>query len=369
MPPLEYRYLGESTLKVSALSLGCREFGKRDVSVDTCKAVVKKALDLGINCFDTADVYGDGQSEKYLAAALARVPRESYILATKGGSERLGPGTETQNGDPSFLRKALDESLRRLKTDYIDLYQLHNPDPAVPLEYTAEAFTRFVEEGKVRFVGVSNMDRQELADWMRLVPGTVSIQLSYSLLDRARVQEVFPKGHKQKVSMIAWGPLFAGFLVNPPPLEAEKRAGFFSLLPEDFVEKALKVCTLVREMAADYWTKPSTIALAYVLNRLEVGSVPVGTTSPIHLQEDLRALEVSISSGDLGQLEDVASQVPPPEILTTVEVSDVLDGGRVAVLPMGLKVRVNGKVRRKDRIEVNLWDGRVHTSPGQELPI
>lgn len=359
MPQMEYRCLGESTLKVSALSLGCRAFGRRDLSVETCKAVVKKALDLGINFFDTADIYGDGQSEEYLAAALARQPRGSYVLATKGGSQRLGQGTETQNGDPAFLRKSLDASLKRLGTDYIDLYQFHNPDPAVPLHYTAEAFMRFIEEGKIRYAGVSNMNRQELAEWLRLVPGTVSIQLSYSLLDRARVDAVFSSGHDRKVSLIAWAPLFTGFLVNPPPLPQNERSGFYSMLTMEFVEKAHRVCSLVREMAADYWTKPSTIALAYVLNRLEVGTVPVGTTSPIHLQEDLRALEVSISSRDLRQLDEAAAAVPPPEIFSIMEVSDVLDGGRVAVLPVGLKVRVPGKVSPKDRIEVNLWDGRV----------
>jgi aryl-alcohol dehydrogenase-like predicted oxidoreductase len=356
---MEYRYLGESTLKVSAVSLGCRGFGRRDLSVDASKAVVKKALDMGINFFDTADVYGDGQSEEYLAAALARRPRDSYILATKGGSQRLAPGMETQNGDPAYLRKSLDASLQRLGTDYIDLYQLHNPDPAVPLDYTAEAFERFVQEGKVRHVGVSNMDARELAEWMRLVPETVSIQLSCSLLDRVKVDAVFPPGHERVVSLIPWAPLFAGFLVDPPPLSQEKRSGFYSMLTEEFVEKALKVCALVREIAADYWTKPSIVALAYVLNRPEVGTVPVGMTSPIHLQENLRALEISISPRDLAQLEKASAAVPPPEMYRIMEVSEVLDGGHLAVLPMGLKVRVPGGVKRGDRIEVNLWDGRL----------
>ena len=131
MAPMEFRYLGDSTLKVSAISLGCRQFGRRDVSVDICRTVVRTALDLGINFFDTADVYGDGQSEEHLAAALARRPRDSYVLATKGGSQRLGPGIEAQSGDPAFLRSSLEASLKRLGTDYIDLYQLHNPDPEI----------------------------------------------------------------------------------------------------------------------------------------------------------------------------------------------------------------------------------------------
>ncbi len=326
------------------------------------------AYRLGVNFFDTADIYGDGQSERYLAEALARRPRDSYLLATKGGSERTGSGMETQNGDPVFLRNALEGSLKRLRTDYIDLYQLHNPDPAVPIECTAEAFARFIEEGKVRYAGVSNMEGQELAEWMRVVPGTASIQLSFSLLDRSKADAMFPPANAPPVSLIPWSPLFDGFLVNPPPLEEDKRSGFFSMLTLEFMEQAHKVCSLVRQMAADYWTTPSAIALAYVLRRPEVATVPVGTTSPLHLQENLRALEINISNRDLEQLEEASAAVPSPEILRIMEVSDVLDGGRVAVLPIGFKVRVPGRVRPKDRIEVNLWDGHVHMSPGQDRP-
>lgn len=368
MAPMEFRYLGDSTLKVSALSLGCREFGRRDVSVDICKTVVRTALDLGINFFDTADVYGDGQSEEFLSAALARRPRDSYVLATKGGSERLRPGMEGQNGDPAFLRASLEGSLKRLGTDYIDLYQLHNPDPAVPIEETAGAFARFLEEGKIRYAGVSNMERADLVKWQGVVPETVSVQLSCSLLDRSKADVMFPTGHDPRLSLIAWAPLFDGFLVNPPPLSPEQRSGYFSRLPEAFMVKAYEVCSLVRELAADYWAKPAAVALAYVLDRIEVGSVPVGTTSLVHLQEDVRALDLNISRRDLQQLAEASAAVPPPEILEVVEVAEVLDGGRVAVLPMGLKVKVPGKVKPKDHIEVNLWDGRVHNFPSQERP-
>lgn len=366
--PMEYRFLGDSPLRVSALSLGCRGFGRRGISAEACKAVVGTALDLGINFFDTADIYGDGQSEEYLAGALARQPRDSYVIATKGGSERPEPGMERQNGDPAYLRKALEASLRRLGTDYIDLYQLHNPDPAVPIQETAGAFARFIEEGKIRYAGVSNMDKQELTEWLQIVPGTVSIQLSCSLLDRTEADAMFPQGHDLKLSLIPWTPLFDGFLVNPPPLEPDKRTGFFSLLPMEFMEKANKVCSLIRVMAADYWTKPSAIALSWVLRRLEVATALVGTTSPIHLKENARALEISLSNRDLQQLEEASLAVPPPEILRIMEVTGVLDGGRVAVLPIGLKVKIPGRVKPKDRIELNLWDGRVHAFPGQDRP-
>jgi aryl-alcohol dehydrogenase-like predicted oxidoreductase len=359
MTEMEYRQLGGSSLKVSAISLGSRGFGSKDVRVETCETVVRKAIDLGVNFFDTADVYGDGQAEEFLARSLAGIPRDAYVLATKGGSERPEPGKEVQNGDPAFLRKSLEASLRRLKTDYIDLYQLHNPDPAVPFSYTAEAFTRFIEEGKVRYAGVSNMDREELEEWLSLIPDTVSIQLSYSLLDRSAVDAVFSPDHNLQVSLIPWAPLFAGFLVNPPPLEAEKRSGFFSMLTAEFVENAHRVSSLVKEMASDYGVGPSAIALAYVVKRPKVATVPVGTTDPAHLIENLRALEVRLSPGDLERLEEAASQVPEPEILTVMEVSNTLNRGMVAVLPIGVKLKVPEPVNPGDRIEVNLWNARV----------
>lgn len=360
MSTMEYRQLGTSDLMVSALSLGCRGFGNK--SLETCETVVKKALDFGVNFFDTADVYTDGKSEELLAAGLAGVPRDSYVLATKGGMERPAPGKETQNGDPSFLRRSLEASLRRLRTDHIDVYQLHNPDPSVPLSYTAEAFTRFMDEGKIRHAGVSNIVPHELAEWLRLVPNTVSIQLSYSLLDRSPVEAVFPPSHGNKVSLIPWAPLFAGFLVTPPPDDPEKRDGFFFLLPTEFVENAYEVCSLVREMSLSYGVGPSSISLAYVLNRPEVATIPVGTTHPAHLRENLSALEIRLSSEDLEKLEKAASLVPPPEIFATMEVSKTLDGGRVAVLPIGVKVRVPEKVSPGDLVEINLWNGKARTN-------
>lgn len=361
MTQMEYRYLGDSSIKTSVLSLGCRGFGRKAVTADGARLAVRKALELGINFFDTADVYGDGQSEAFLASALERVPRDSYILATKGGTERLAPGMERQNGDPGYIRTALEGSLRRLKTDYIDLYQLHNPDPAVPFSLTAEALVRFREEGKIRAIGVSNMEPRELDEWVALIPDTASIQLSYSMLDRAKVSAVFnSRGTSGRtLSLIPWGPLFAGLIVDPPSTDREKRTGLGAMFSDGFVSAVLSVSAVIREMAADHWTKPAAIALAFVLARPEVATVPVGATLPVHIVENLRALSLSLKPAELDRLNEVARGVPEPEILMTYDVADTLDGGTIAVLPFGLKVRVPGGVKRGDRIRINLWDGRL----------
>ena len=356
---MEYRCLGKHGPIVSALGLGCRSFGKSGVTPEACQSVVRKALDLGINFFDTADVYGDGRSEEYLARALADVPRDSYVIATKGGTERLGPRAERQNARPEFLRRSLENSLSRLKTDYVDVYQLHNPDPEVPLEVAAEAFNRFIEEGKIRCVGISNMDREEIDEWLRFVPRTVSVQLPYSLLDTSRVNSVFPPGHNLPISLIPWAPLFIGFVTNPPVVDPNSRTGVLGMLPADFVERGLEACALLKEMAADYGTTESALALAFVLARPEVAVVPVGTTNPSHLEEDAECLEVRIAEGDLSKLKEAAAKVPPPTIPVSFEVTELLAGGRIAVLPLGLKIRVPKGTRVGDRITVNLWDGKV----------
>lgn len=280
---MQYRTLGKSDARVSVLGLGCRGFGRPNVSESECIRTVETALEHGVNFFDTADVYGDGRSESILGKALGGKPREDLVVATKGGSERIPGVGERQNGDPRFLRKALEDSLRRLQMDYIDLYQLHNPDPAVPLGVTAEAFARFVEEGKVRHVGVSNMSREQLAEWLSCVPDTVSIQLPYSVADARRVLDLYSNGRFRGISLIPWTPLFIGWLVNPPAREAEKRTGLAAAFSGRFI------CEIARNMPG-----PEVLARLKVTRVLcdgHVGVLEMGAkvrlTEPVNVGDEL----------------------------------------------------------------------------------
>ena len=373
---MKYRRLGNTNTQVSVIGLGCRGFGRRNVSEDDCIRTVHVALDNGVNFFDTADVYGDGQSETILGKALRGKPRESYVLATKGGSERLPGVGERQNGDPGFLRKALEGSLRRLGVDCIDLYQFHNPDPAVPLSATAEAFARFVEEGKVRYVGVSNMSSRELREWLSYIRETVSIQLPYSVADIRRVSSLYSTGEFQQVSLIPWTPLFNGWLVKPPPRERDKRAGLAAAFSDEFVHALNDAAREIADIAQKRGFSPASVALAFVTAHPAVATVPVGATTAEHLLENIKACDVTLDAGDLERLTRVAQGMPEPEVVVRLKVTGALDNGLVAVLEMGAKVRVDEPVKSGDEIEVDMWSLRVKAvhrvtprfGPGQAVP-
>lgn len=353
---MKYRKLGKSGTEVSVIGLGCRGFGRRGVSEADCIRTVEVAVDNGVNFFDTADVYGDGQSETILGKALRGKARDSFILATKGGSERLPGAGERQNGDPRFLRKALESSLRRLGMDYVDLYQLHNPDPAVPLSVTAEAFARFVEEGKVRYIGVSNMSPEELREWLSYVGDTVSIQLPYSVADVRRVVSLYATGEFQNISLIPWTPLFNGWLVNPPAREHEKRTGLAAAFPEEFIQALNDAAQELGKIAADRKSPVSAVGLAFVMAHPAVATVPVGAVRPEHLLEDLGACELMLDESDLERLSQTARKMPKPEVVARLKVRDVLRDGRVAVLEVGAKVGVPEPVKPGDELEVDMWD-------------
>lgn len=338
------------------MGLGCRGFGRRGVSEEDCVRTVEVALEHGINFFDTADVYGDGRSEVILGRALHGKPKDQFVVATKGGSERLPGVGERQNGEPGFLRRALEDSLRRLRLDYVDLYQLHNPDPAVPLEATAEAFARFVEEGKVGHVGVSNMTRDQLAEWLRILPDTVSIQLPYSVADARRVLDLYSDARFKNVSLIPWTPLFNGWLVDPPPREAEKRTGLAALFSGGFIEALNDASRELARIAKGAGASPAAVALAFVMAHPAVATVPAGAVTAEHLLENLQACDLLLDEDILDRLSRMARNMPDPEVLARMKVADVLYDGYVAVLEMGAKVRLAEPVRSGDEIDVNMWD-------------
>ena len=352
---MQYRELGKSGLKVSSMGIGCRGFGRKDVSTADCTATVRLAIDSGISFFDTADIYGDGRSEELLSKGLAGIPRDRYILATKGGSERLSGVGERQNGTPEYLRKSLEQSLRRLRTDHIDLYQLHNPDPAVPLDVTAGAFSRFLDEGIVRFVGVSNMSKGQLSEWLSYIPETVSIQLSYSLAEPAKADNLYKDHSFEGLSLIPWAPLFMGWLVNPPSIH-ESRHGLAGMFSDEFISALNVLCAEVRRVSEKHESDPAAVALAYVLACSEVATVPVGCVSPAHLVKNLRAFDISLTPSDLKILREASLSMPTPEVIVELPVVETLCNGMVAVLPVGAKIRVPVAVAPGDRLMVNMWD-------------
>ncbi|MBM6402324.1 aldo/keto reductase [Phycicoccus sonneratiae] len=214
---MRHRPLGDSGLMVSVVGVGCNAFGSR-IDADQTRAVVDAAIDAGITLFDTADSYGDGASEELLGRALG-ARREQVVLATKFGmgdheAEHFGA-----HGSRRYVRRAVEASLRRLGTDHIDLYQLHRPDPITPVEETLGAMSELVTEGKVRYIGSSNLSAWQVvdADWVARTAGTqrfVSAQNEYSLYNRMAETELVPACEEVGVGLLPYFPLAYGLLTG-----------------------------------------------------------------------------------------------------------------------------------------------------------
>lgn len=236
-------------------------------------AVLRRAVDLGVNLIDTADAYGPDVSEELIAEALHPYP-PGLVVATKGGLVRGGPGQWSPDGRPEHLRAALEGSLRRLRVERIDLYQLHRPDPRVPLEDSVRELARMRDEGKIRHVGLCNVRVHELERARRIVP-IVSVQNRYNLQDRAH-EEVLDACERHGIGFIPWFPLATGDLARPGgPLD---------------------------EVARRLGATPAQVALAWLLRRSPVMLPIPGTSSVPHLEENVRAWDVALGDEDFERL-------------------------------------------------------------------
>jgi aryl-alcohol dehydrogenase-like predicted oxidoreductase len=221
MSIMRYRSLGESGLLVSVVGLGCNNFGRR-VDVDGTRAVVDTAIEAGVTLFDTADMYGEAGASERLLGEVIGSRRDQIVLATKFGHQSAdmgyGPAAGAKGGR-GYIRRAVTESLRRLRTDYIDLYQLHTPDPATPIEETIAALDELVTEGKVRYIGHSNLSGWQIADAAHIARAAgktpfISAQNHWSLLEREAEREVVPSALKFGLGVLPYFPLANGLLTG-----------------------------------------------------------------------------------------------------------------------------------------------------------
>ncbi|HZB87728.1 MAG TPA: aldo/keto reductase [Terracidiphilus sp.] len=321
---MEYMNLGRTGLKVSRICLGCMSYGTPATGVPKpgrhawtlneaeSQPHLKQALDLGINFFDTANVYSSGDSEIILGNFLhANVRREAVAIATKvHGLMRDEP-----NGR-GLSRKAilfeLDESLRRLKTDYVDLYQIHRWDPETPIEETLEALNDVVKAGKVRYIGASSMHAWQfakalyLADrhgWARFV----SMQNHYNLLYREEEREMIGLCQDQGIGVIPWSPLARGRLARAWEAESTKRLetdGFGRSMYARTADADHAVIDRLGEVAEKRGVPRAQVALAWLLGRPAVTAPIVGATKPHHLEDAAQALDVKLTPEEIARLED-----------------------------------------------------------------
>lgn len=308
MTEMRYRRMGNSGLKVSVVGLGTNNFGRRTDEAASIR-VLHAALDRGINFIDTADVYGTGASEKFIGRGL-KGRRGDAIVATKFGMS-MGEGPYRTGGSRLYIRKAVEDSLRRLNTDYIDLYQMHRYDPDTPLDETLTTLDDLVREGKVRYIGNSNFSGWQIADadWIARSRGWapfVSAQNRYSLLDRSVEKEVIPACERFGLGMIPWGPLASGLLSGKyrrgePAPDGTKLSnpavGDRFLTPENFD----RVEALER-FAEERGISLLQVALGGLAAQPQVASVIAGATSPEQVEDNAEAGLWEPSAEDLEEI-------------------------------------------------------------------
>ena len=302
---MKYRKLGQSDLQVSEISLGSWLTYGVGVEADKARACLEEAFEQGINFVDTANIYGRGAAETFLGQALQGRPRDSYVLATK----LFFPMTESDRGlSRAQVEKQLDASLKRLRTDYVDLYQCHRYDWDTPLEETMEALTSAVESGKTRYIGFSEWPAERIQAALDLsAPGNVakfvSSQPQYSLLWREPEDEVIPLCAANGISQIVWSPLGQGVLSgkydpdSPPPRDSraasEQMGGWMDRLMKPEVLRAVQELKPIAEEAG--LTMPQ-FALAWVLREPNVASAIIGASRPEQVRENAAASGVIVDS-------------------------------------------------------------------------
>jgi 1-deoxyxylulose-5-phosphate synthase len=312
---MEYGKLGSTGLEISRLCLGCMSFGEPgrgghpwSLGEEAARPIIRRALEAGINFLDTANVYSDGSSEEIVGKALADfAQREEVVLATKIHG-RMRPGPNGAGLSRKAILSEIDNSLRRLRTDYVDLYQIHRFDHATPVEETVEALNDVVRAGKARYVGASSMYAWEFSKmlhaadqhgWARFV----SMQDHYNLLYREEEREMLPLCADQGIGVIPWSPLARGRLTRDWD-EATERSRTDEFGRRLYSEEDRAIVQAVANVADKRGASRAQVALAWLLSKPVISAPIVGVTSLTQLEEALGAFSVQLSAEEIEQLEE-----------------------------------------------------------------
>jgi len=313
---MRYRSLGNSGLLVSVAGLGCNNFGRR-LDAEATRGVVDAAVDAGITLLDTADIYGSGRSEEILGEVLAG-RRDQVVLATKFGAQGVdlgyGPAAGAKGGR-AYIRRAVEHSLGRLRTDYIDLYQIHAPDPATPIGETLAALGELVTEGKVRYIGHSNFSGWQLAEAAcaareRGITAFISAQNHWSLLERGAEAEVVPAARHFGLGVLPYFPLANGLLTGKIRRGQEVPEGTrLAGRPEYVTEQKLSRVEALAGWAQEHGVTVLDVAIGALAAQPGCASVIAGATSPEQVKANAAAADWVPSAGELT---DIDAIVPWP---------------------------------------------------------
>ena len=311
---MRYRQLGSSDLQVSEISLGSWLTYGVGVDSERAAACVHRALDLGINLIDTANIYGCGAAESFLGEVLSGVPRDRYLIATK----LFFPMTETDRGlSRAQVEKQLDASLKRLRVDVIDLYQCHRYDPDTPIEETMLALTDAVKAGKVRWLGFSEWPADRVREALAVTGAEkfVSSQPQYSLLWRAPEKEIIPLSRDNGISQIVWSPLAQGVLTGKYPPDAPPPQGTRATSDEmnGFIDRwmqrpVLEAVQKLKPLADQAGLTLAQFALAWVLNQPNVASAIIGASRPEQIAENAAASGATVDPALFAEAERIAAE-------------------------------------------------------------
>lgn len=308
---MKYRRLGDSDLNVSEIILGSWLTYSGGVERQNSEACVHKAFDVGINFIDTANVYGRGSAESFLGEVLQGIDRSSYVIATKV----YFPMSDTDQGlSAAQIRKQIDASLQRLKTDYVDLYQCHRYDENTPLEETMTALTEVVQQGKARYIGFSEWSPSQIQAALNLpnVAKFVSSQPQYSMLWRKPEAEVFPLCAANGIGQIVWSPLAQGVLTGKykpgeaPPQDSRAANSQMNGFMGDFLnDQILSAVQDLSAIAEELNISMAQLALAWVLRDQQVTGAIIGASRPEQVEDNAAASDVTLSAAELQEIDRI----------------------------------------------------------------
>ena len=308
---MEYRKLGNSGLDISTVGIGTNNFGRR-MDLNATQKIIHKAIDLGINFFDTSNTYGNQLSEEYIGKTITKDIRKNILIATKFGMD-MGGVPNNIGASRKHILEQVDDSLKRLNTDYVDLYQIHVPDPNTPILETLTTLNDLVRSGKVRYIGCSNFAGWQIAQAMETsrkesLEAFVSNQPEYSMLNRSIETEILPACENYKLGILPFFPLANGFLTGkykrnqPPPSgtrlseSAESANAYFTSKNFDIIEK-------LEQLANDANHTVTELAISWLLSNNNVSSVISGATKTSQLEINAKAADWTLESDILDEIE------------------------------------------------------------------